>query len=146
MEKSALKLKSYEIPDNLDGAKDLCRELADEVEMTHAYYRQQIAFIKQQYQIALRSLRPDIVSAAALRGMFDEADVTVDPKVETQVEDDDTPAPNPKKKKKKKSAIPDHLPRQVVEHDVGPPTSGKGRTNTEEIWWDEAARCADRGR
>jgi len=118
MKKSALKLKSYDIPDDLDGAKDLCRELVGEVEKTHAYYKQQIEFIRQQYKIALRSMRPDIVSAAALREMFDEAEMTVDPKVETAIEDEEAPAPSPKKKKKKKPAIPDHLPREVVEHDV----------------------------
>ena len=115
----ALKIKSYEIPEDLaPKAKELCEELVVDIEKTHAFYKQQIDFIKQQYKIALRNLRPDIVSAAALRVMFDEAEMTIDPKVETEIEDDEASAPNPKKKKKKKPAIPDHLPRQIVEHDV----------------------------
>lgn len=116
---STLKLKSYEIPAHLPPAdKASFQELVGEIEKTHAYYKQQIEFIKQQYKIALRSMRPDIVSAAALREMFDEAEMTVSPNVETEIEDDEASKPRPKKKKKKKPAIPDHLPRQVVEHDV----------------------------
>ncbi|TWW09138.1 transposase [Planctomyces bekefii] len=119
MQTHTLKLKSYEIPENLaPEAKDLCQELVGDLEKTHEYYKQQIAFIKQQYKIALRALRPDIVSAAALRSMFDEAEMTLDPKVDTIIEDPGAPAPNPKKKNKKRSAIPDHLPREVVEHDI----------------------------
>ena len=101
MKTSALKFKSYEIPDGLNGVKDLCRELVGEVDKTHAYYKQQIEFIRQQYKIALRSMRPDVVSAAALREMFDEAEMMASPNVETVIEDDETPAPDPKKKKKK---------------------------------------------
>ncbi len=119
MQARALKLKSYEIPANLaPEAETVFQELVADVEKTHAYYKQQIAFIKQQYKIALRAMRPDVVTTAALREMFDEAEMTVDPKVETKVEDDAQPAANSKKKKKKKPAIPDHLPREVVEHDV----------------------------
>lgn len=119
MQKRALKLKSYEIPASLaPEAKEICQDLVGEIEKTHAYYQQQIAFLKQQYKLALRAMRPDIVSAAALREMFDEAEMTVDPKVQIEITDDEAPAPNPKKKKKKKPAIPDHLPRDVVEHDV----------------------------
>ncbi len=119
MQQRALKLKSYEIPASLTPeAKAVCEDLVGELEKTHAYYKQQIAFIKQQYLIALRAARPDIVSSAALREMFDEAEMTLDPKVETLVDDDEQPADNPKKRKKKKPAIPDHLPRTVVEHDV----------------------------
>ena len=72
MQPRALKLRSYEFPANLaPEAKDFCLELVGDIEKTHAYYQQQIAFIKQQYKIALRAMRPDIVSAAALREMFD---------------------------------------------------------------------------
>jgi transposase len=118
MQQRALKLKSYDIPEDLTPeAKGLCQELVGDLEKTHAYYQQQIAFIKQQYKIALRAMRPDIVSAAALREMFDEVEMTVDPKVETAIEDPAAPAPNAKKKKKK-PAVPDHLPREIVEHDV----------------------------
>ena len=119
MQTHALKMKSYEMPANLTpDALASFQEIVGDIEKTHAYYKQQIEFIRQQYKIALRAMRPDIVSAAALREMFDEAEMTIDPKAETQIDDDQAPAPNPKKKKKKKPAIPDHLPRQVVEHDV----------------------------
>jgi transposase len=119
MQQRSLKLKSHEIPEHLDPeAKAICQGLVSEVEKTHAYYKEQIAFIKQQYKLALRAMRPDVVSVAALRELFDESEMIVDPKVETQIEDDDKSAPNLKKRKKKQPAIPDHLPRQVVEHDV----------------------------
>ena len=113
-------MKTYEIPKEFaPEAKALCGDLVKDIEKTHAYYKQQIDFIKQQYKIALRAIRPDIVSAAVLRELFDEAEMTVDSKVETLVEDDDQSPANPKKRKKKKPAIPDHLPRDVVEHDIG---------------------------
>jgi len=115
---NSLKLKNYEIPNDLPRAQNLCQELVNDLEKTHVYYKQQIEFIRQQFKIALRSMRPDIVSANALREMFDEAEMTVNPNVE--IEDDEDPEPDPKKtkKKKKKPAIPDHFPRQVVEHDL----------------------------
>lgn len=119
MQQRALKLKSYEVPVHLPAAdKASFQELVGEIEKTHAYYKQQIAFIKQQYKMALRAMRPDIISSAALRELFDEAEMTVDPKIETEIEDDDKTHANPKKRKKKKPAIPDHLPREIIEQDV----------------------------
>jgi transposase len=116
----SLALKTYENPDNLglNEARELCHVLAQDIEKTRAYYQQQIDFIKQQYKIALRQLRPDLVTPATLRELFDEAEMTVSKVDEVEIKDDEAPAPNPKKKKKKKPAIPDHLPRDVVEHDI----------------------------
>jgi hypothetical protein len=100
---SSLKLKTYDNPENLDlpNARALCHTLVNDIEKTHTYYQQQIEFIKQQYKIALRNLRPDIVSAATLRELFDEAEMIVNPDVEVTVEDNEAKAPNPKKKKKR---------------------------------------------
>lgn len=116
---SSLKLKTYEMPENLaPQARASFQELVGDIEKLDAFYKQQIEFIKQQYKIALRKFRPDIVSAATLREMFDEPEMTLNPHVEITIADDETPVPNPKKKKKKRPAIPDHLPREVIEHDV----------------------------
>ena len=111
----SLKLKTYEIPEDLPTARELCQELASDLEKTHAYYQQQIAFIKQQYKIALAAMRATVVSADTLRHLFDESEMTVEAKVE--IDDEDQPERS-KKRKKKKAAIPDHLPRDIVEHDV----------------------------
>lgn len=119
MKSQTLKLKSYEIPANLaPEAQASFQELVGDIEKTHAYYQQQIAFIKQQYKMALRAMRPNIISVATLNELFDESEMTADPTIEPTIEDDDRPAPNPKKRKRKTPAIPDHLPREVVEHDV----------------------------
>jgi transposase len=119
MQPHALSLKSYEVPAHLSPEdKASFQEVVGALEKTHAYYRQQLEFIKQQYKIALRRLRPDFVTAGALRELFDEAEMMVSPVDQVEIQDDETPAPNPKKKKKKKPAIPDHLPREVVEHDI----------------------------
>lgn len=115
---NSLNLKSYDIPEDIPlHAKALCHELVTDIEKTHAFYRQQIAFIKQQYKIALRQMRPKFVTTETLNSLFDEAEMTTDPEVETAVIDDESPK-DPKKRKKKKPAIPDHLPRTVVEHDL----------------------------
>jgi transposase len=117
----SLGLKTYENPDNLElpEVRKLCHTLVSDVERTRAYYERQIEFIRQQYKIALRSLRPDIVTASLLRELFDEAELTVSPVDDVDVRDDEEPDPKPRKnKKKKKSAIPDHLPREIIEHDI----------------------------
>jgi transposase len=113
-----LKLKTYEIPEDLPAAgKDLCEELVGDLEKTHAYYLQQIAFIKQQYKIALAAVRATVVTADTLRDLFDEPEMTVDKAFETEIEDEANSG-RPKKRGKKKPAIPEHLPRSVVEHDI----------------------------
>jgi transposase len=113
-----LDLKSYEIPEDLaPKAKDFCQTLVQDLEKTHAFYKQQIAFLKQQYLIALRAMRPNLVSVANLKELFDEAEMTVDPVVSTEI-DDPEEKKGTKKKKKKKSAIPEGAPRTIVEHDV----------------------------
>lgn len=117
MQKS-LKLKSYDIPQDPYKAKALCHELVSDIEKTHEYYKQQIAFIKQQYKIAMLQMRPAFVTAETLRSLFDESEVTVDPDIETDIVDDEASGKETKKRKKKKPAIPDHLPRTIVEHDV----------------------------
>ena len=116
--KNGLNLQTYVIPEDPLKAKELCRSLVDDLGKTHAYYQRQIAFLKQQYLIALRSMRPDIVSSTALQDLFDEAEMTVDPAVETDIEDDDQHPSPPKKRKKKRPAIPAHLPREIIEHDI----------------------------
>jgi hypothetical protein len=59
-------LKSYEIPEDLaTKAKDFCDPLVQDLEKTHAFYKQQIAFLKQQYLIALRAMRSNVVSVAS---------------------------------------------------------------------------------
>jgi transposase len=114
-----LALKTYEIPEGIaPQAKDLCETLVQDLEKTHAFYKQQIAFLKQQYLIALRSLRPNMVSVANLRELFDESEMIVDPTVSTEIDDPDDNSRTKKKKKKKKSAIPEDAPRTIVEHDV----------------------------
>ena len=116
---SSLKLKTYEIPKDLpEPAEKLFKDLVSDIGRTHEYYKQQIEFIKQQYKIALRAIRPDIVTVDTLRALFDEAEMTVDPNKETQIEDEAEKTENLKKRKKKKKAIPDHLPRTVIEHDL----------------------------
>jgi transposase len=115
---TSLKLKSYDVPEDPYKAKDLCHELVSDIEKTHAYYKQQIAFIKQQYKIALRQMRPAFITTETLRSLFDEAEMTMDPEVATDIVDDETPGKETKKRKKKKPAIPDHLPRTIALHDV----------------------------
>jgi transposase len=119
MQQQTLKIKSYEIPENLaPKAQASFQELVSDIEKTHTYYKEQIAFIKQQYKLALRAMRPGLVSSAVLCELFDEAEMTTDPAVETTIEDPDLQPKNPKKKNKKKPAIPDHLPREVTVHDL----------------------------
>ncbi len=114
-----LALKTYEIPEGIaPQAQELCETLVQDLEKTHAFYKQQIAFLKQQYLIALRSLRPNMVSVVNLRELFDESEMTVDPAVSTEIDDPEDNPRNKKKKKKKKSAIPEDAPRTIVEHDV----------------------------
>lgn len=115
-----LRLKSYDIPEDLaPEAKDLCEELVSDLEKTHEYYLEQIAFIKQQYKKALAAMRPTHVSVATLAELFDEVEMTLDPKGEPEIEDGAPKSEKKKDRKKKKPAIPDHLPRHVIEHDMG---------------------------
>jgi transposase len=114
---SSLELQTYEIPNDLPKAQELCQTLVGDLEKTHKYYKQQIEFIKQQYKIALRQIRPGFISSDTLKELFDEAETAIDPSTEPAIVDEDE-RPNPKKRKKKKSAIPEHLPRTVIEHDV----------------------------
>jgi transposase len=54
-----------------------------------------------------------------LQALFDEAEITSDPESEPEIEDDEgAPSPSKKKRKKKRAAIPAHLPRQIIEHDL----------------------------
>ena len=113
-----LDLKTYEIPESLPEAKDLCRELITDLEKQRDDYNQQISFLKQQFKIALRAMRPGFISPESLGLLFDESEMTME--AETEPEIDDPQAKNQAKKKrhKKRKAIPDHLTRIVVEHDL----------------------------
>ena len=102
MQPRALNLKAFEVPAHLSPEdKASFREVVGALEKTRAHYEQQIEFIKQQYKAALRRLRPDVVTPAVLREMFDEAEITVSSMDEIDVQDDEAPKPRPKKKKKK---------------------------------------------
>ena len=126
---NSLNLKSDQLPDNLEpAAKEFCSGLVSDIEKTHDFYRQQIAFIKQRNQLALRMLRPDIVAEATLRDLFDEPEVIVDPKMETKIEEDEADTKEKKQRSKKKKAIPlsafetaeSDEPFDVASTDAGP--------------------------
>lgn len=116
----SLKLKSYEVPEDPRQAQAFCHELVSDIEKTHEYYKQQIAFIKQQYKIALRQIRPTFVTENTLRELFDEPEMTIDPEVDTEIDGEEKKSGKKAKKarSKKKNAIPDHLPRTIIEHDI----------------------------
>ena len=119
---SSLNLKTHDIPENFPvEAKKMCRELVDEVDKTHSYYKEQIEFLKQRYKIAVKQLRPGMITVQDLNALFDEVEMTAEPETEPEIEDPQNKAAKKDKKKhrnKKKKAIPDHLPRTIVKHDV----------------------------
>jgi transposase len=117
----SLKLKTYELPENLPPeAKDLFATMSNDMERMHEEHRQQIDWLKQKFQIVLRKVRPEFVVEDTLRELFDEAEMITDPDVDTVVEGDENESKNKKtKRQKKKKAIPDHLPRTIVNHDLG---------------------------
>ena len=114
-----LKLKSYEVPGDPNAAKQLCHEVIGDLENLHQYRQEQVKWLKRQYQMALRRIRPELVTEDVLRELFDEPEMTADPDDDTEVEEKGGLGKKGKKNRsKKRKAIPDHLPRIVVEHDV----------------------------
>jgi len=116
---NSLNLKSYEVPEDFSPqAKQFCKELVGDIEKTHGYYQEQMLFLKQQFKIALRRLRPGFISEATLGELFDEVEMTTESETEPEIVSDEKVSNKNKSKKKKKPAIPDHLPRTVIEHDL----------------------------
>lgn len=117
----SLNLKEYEIPSDFsDEAKSFCSKLIKKIENNEQRHKQHVEWLKQRYQIAMRSARPGFIPEVTLREIFDEAEMYSDPEVETDVEEpkEESNKKKNKKRKKKVKAIPDDLPRTIVEHDV----------------------------
>jgi transposase len=116
----SLKLKTYDIPEDLPAeAKELFATMSNDMEKMHEEHRQQIAWLKQKFQIAMRKVRPEFVIEETLRELFDEPEMIIDPDVDPEIKDDENESKIARKKRqKKKKAIPDHLPRTVVNHDL----------------------------
>lgn len=116
----SLKLQSYKIPEHFTAdAKELCTEMSRDIEKMHDHHQQQIAWLKQQFKIVMRKARPEFVTEATLRDLFDESEICNDPEENLEVEDESCKSrPEKKPRGKKKKAIPDHLPRTIIEHDV----------------------------
>ena len=117
----SLKLKSYQVPEHLPTeAKELISSMSSDMEKMHEEHRQQIAWLKQKFQIVLRKVRPEFILEDTLRDLFDESEMVTDPEVTTEVSEGEEESKGQKKKRrKKKKAIPDHLPRTIVNHDLG---------------------------
>lgn len=114
----SLKLKSYDSPDNLPDAKNVIEEMRGDIDKMHDHHRQQIVWLKQQFKIAMRKARPEFITEESLRDLFDEPEMILDPEDDTEVEGENKGGGKKKLRTKKKNAIPDHLPRTVVEHDL----------------------------
>lgn len=97
----------------------MCRRLIDQMENNQKLFEDRVAFIKQRYLMALRLMRPTKIAVDSLKPLFDEAEMTVSPETDIAIQDDATDKSRSKVKRKKKvSAIPDHLPVTVIEHDL----------------------------
>ena len=130
---NSLDLKTFEIPASFSKeAQDACEKLVEEIKLNQIkhdkeisendeVHQQKIKFLKQQFSLVLKQLRPDLISSSSLNNMFDEAEMTTESESEPEIEDEENNSNKKKKKKerkKKKKAIPDNLPRRVVEHDL----------------------------
>ena len=115
---SPLKLKPYEIPDTLPEAKALCQQMSKQMERMHANHLAQVAWLKQQYKIAMKEARPDFVTGESLKELFDESEVIADPESDCNLGEKEPESNKKKKRRKKKQAIPDNAPRTIVEHDL----------------------------
>ena len=114
-----LQLKSYQEPKNLSEAKAVVKTVNTDMQKMHANYLEQIKFIKQQYKLALKQLRPDLIGSSTMKELFDESEFHTDENIEIDIIEPGESKPKKKKKRsKKKKAIPDHLERKVVEHDL----------------------------
>src|SRR5690606_38788358 len=116
----SLNLKSYDIPENASPeARQLFEKMSADMEKMASNHQQQIAWLKQKFRIAMNKMRPEFIIEETLRELFDESELLTDPDVEVSVDGDDDEAKGKKgKRKKKKKAIPDHLPRTIVDHDL----------------------------
>lgn len=113
-----LNLQSYETPETLPEAKGLIEKMRGDIEKLHEDHQQQIVWLKQQFKIALRRLRPEFITEDSLRDLFDEAEVTSDPEEKIEIESEKESTKKSKPRQKKTKAIPDHLPREIVNHDL----------------------------
>lgn len=132
---------AHKIPDTLCQAQQMCKDLLDIIDKNNTSHKEQLNFIKQQYKIALMQLRPGLVTSEQIALIFDEAEITTDPVVETEVEGSEKDEPKSQKKKdrkKKRKAIPDHLPRTVIEHDIAAKekTCAKDQTTLSQVGYD----------
>ena len=133
----ALDLQPYIEPKNLEEAKVLCKNLVENIQETHDHYKQQMEFMKQAYLIAMRQLRPTFIPQGILQELFDEAEANQEPDAEPPIEGEEELTPKAKKRSKKKKAIPDHLPRTVVEHDIEEKTCSKDGTELKPMGYDK---------
>ena len=96
----------------------MCHDLVGEIDKTHRYYREQIDFLKQQFKIALKTLRPNIIPSESLELLFDEVEMTSEVETEPEIKDEKENDPKKNRRKGKRKAIPEHLARTIVEHDL----------------------------
>lgn len=116
--KNSLNLKTYDIPESFSAeAQFFCEGLVKDIDKTHKFYKNQIEYLKQQFQIIMRQARPTTISIDSLALLFDEVELDSDSEDEPEVEDTEK-RQKKKKRKKKLKAIPDHLPRTIVKHDL----------------------------
>src|SRR5690606_32958718 len=115
----SLKLKSYEVPENCSiEAKAVIEQMRGDMDKMQELHRQQIAWLKQKFKIAMSKARPEFITEETLRDLFDESEMTVDPDVSAEVEDKPKGDREKKPRSKKQQAMPDHLPRTIVEHEL----------------------------
>jgi len=116
-----LEHQSYDIPASLPEAQELVVKINSDIENLHREHQQQISWLKQQFKIAMLKARPEFVTESTLRDLFDESKVYTNPEESVEVEAENAGCSSRKEKKaraKKRKTIPDHLPREIVEHDI----------------------------
>jgi len=119
---TSLDLKPQILPDNIPDLHDLCKHLEAQNRKDREFHKNQIKFLKSQFKILMDSARPELVSQGAMECLFNEAEMTSEPETEPELEAEEQETDKKKKKKKdrkkKQSAIPEHLPRTIIEHDL----------------------------
>jgi len=120
----SLKLQSYEIPDNLPEAQRVIESMRGDIERLHQQHKDQLTWLMERFRSAMRKMRPEFITEISLRELFDEIEMTADPAAGVMVESEEENGKKEKKQRsKKRKAIPDHLPRTIVPHDI--PDEGK---------------------
>lgn len=72
-----------------------------------------------RFRSAMRKMRPEFITEESLRELFDEIEMAADPGAGVLVESEKENRKKEKKQRlKKRKAIPDHLPRTIVPHDL----------------------------